>query len=162
MVLASCTRLGPYEIESPLGAGGMGEVYRARDGRLGQRRCAEGAAGSIRCRCRANGALPARSTGPCLSQSSQYCFNLWPGRLRKSSRIGDGTGGRADACGSTHKGAIPVDEILSLAKQICEAVEYAHERGIVHRDLKPANIKLASNGSVKILDFGLAKALEGR
>ena len=59
------------------------------------------------------------------------------------------------------KGAIPVDEVLSLAKQICEAVEYAHERGIVHRDLKPANIKLANSSSVKILDFGLAKALEG-
>jgi serine/threonine protein kinase len=58
-------------------------------------------------------------------------------------------------------GGIPVDEALSIAKQICEAVEYAHERGVVHRDLKPANIKLANGTSVKVLDFGLAKALEG-
>ena len=58
-------------------------------------------------------------------------------------------------------GANPVDEALPIVKQICDAIEYAHERGIVHRDLKPANIKLSSNGSVKVLDFGLAKALEG-
>jgi serine/threonine protein kinase len=58
-------------------------------------------------------------------------------------------------------GAIAIDEALPMAKQICDALEYAHERGIVHRDLKPANIKISSNDAVKILDFGLAKALEG-
>lgn len=58
-------------------------------------------------------------------------------------------------------GAIPLEEVLPIAKQICEALEYAHERGIIHRDLKPANIKLAKNDPVKVLDFGLAKALEG-
>jgi eukaryotic-like serine/threonine-protein kinase len=59
------------------------------------------------------------------------------------------------------QGPIPIDEALRIAKQICEALEYAHERGIVHRDLKPANVKVTSDDAVKVLDFGLAKAIEG-
>src|SRR3954466_6387844 len=58
------------------------------------------------------------------------------------------------------RGAMPLDEALSVAKQIAEALEAAHEQGIIHRDLKPANIKLRSDGTVKVLDFGLAKAIE--
>src|SRR5262249_58155932 len=58
------------------------------------------------------------------------------------------------------RGPIPVDEALAIAKQIAEALEHAHKKGIIHRDLKPANIKLTADGQVKILDFGLAKALE--
>jgi len=57
-------------------------------------------------------------------------------------------------------GAVPVDEALSIAKQVCEGLEYAHDRGVVHRDLKPANVKVTPDGQVKILDFGLAKALD--
>ena len=59
------------------------------------------------------------------------------------------------------QGPIPISEALPIARQMCEALEYAHERGIVHRDLKPANVKVTSDDAVKILDFGLAKALEG-
>jgi eukaryotic-like serine/threonine-protein kinase len=59
------------------------------------------------------------------------------------------------------QGAMPLDEALPIAKQIADALEYAHERNIVHRDLKPANIKMTADGQVKLLDFGLAKALEG-
>jgi len=64
---------------------------------------------------------------------------------------------------STHiaRGAIPVDESIAIAKQIAEALEEAHEHGIIHRDLKPANVKVTPDGKVKVLDFGLAKALEG-
>jgi eukaryotic-like serine/threonine-protein kinase len=58
------------------------------------------------------------------------------------------------------RGSIPIDEALRIAKQICEALEYAHERGIVHRDLKPANIKVSRDDAVKVLDFGLAKAVQ--
>ena len=72
-----------------------------------------------------------------------------------------GTGRRADARGSHRAGAMPVDEALPIAKQIAEALEAAHEQGIVHRDLKPANIKVRPEGTVKVLDFGLAKALDG-
>src|SRR5450759_3271377 len=58
------------------------------------------------------------------------------------------------------QGAIPLDEALPIAKQIAEALEAAHEQGIIHRDLKPANIKVRADGTVKVLDFGLAKAME--
>src|SRR6516164_2535998 len=58
------------------------------------------------------------------------------------------------------RGPIPIDEALEIAKHICEALEAAHERGIIHRDLKPANVKLTPDGKVKVLDFGLAKAME--
>jgi serine/threonine protein kinase len=73
--------------------------------------------------------------------------------------------GRADlkvAATKPNRGRpIPIDEALRIAKQICEALEYAHERGVVHRDLKPANIKVTNDDAVKVLDFGLAKAIEG-
>ena len=59
------------------------------------------------------------------------------------------------------QGAVPVDDAMPIAKQICDALEYAHERGVIHRDLKPANVKITPDGTVKVLDFGLAKALEG-
>ena len=72
-----------------------------------------------------------------------------------------GTGRRADALPTASRaGAIPVDEALPIARQIAEALEAAHEQGIIHRDLKPANIKVRPDGTVKVLDFGLAKAME--
>ena len=76
-------------------------------------------------------------------------------------RARDGTGrGRRPARRRIARGAIPLDEALPIAKQIAEALEAAHEQGIIHRDLKPANIKVRADGTVKVLDFGLAKAME--
>ena len=76
------------------------------------------------------------------------------------TRARDGTGRGADAGGPDRRGPLPLDEALAIAKQIAEALEAAHEQGIIHRDLKPANVKVREDGTVKVLDFGLAKALD--
>jgi Tol biopolymer transport system component len=163
--LAVGTRLGAYEILSPLGAGGMGEVYRARDTKLGREVALkvlpeEFAADSERmARFEREAKVLASLNHPNIA--SIYGFE---------DSSGAGTPARALVMelveGPTladliTRGLIPLDEALPIAKQIAEGLEYAHERGIVHRDLKPANVKITPDGAVKILDFGLAKALEG-
>jgi serine/threonine-protein kinase len=159
MSLSAGTRLGPYEILSALGGGGMGEVYRARDTKLDRDVAIK--------------VLP-------------ELFVSDPERVARFQReaktlaslnhphIG-GIYGLEDA-GGVHalvlelvdgptladrisQGPIPIEDALPIARQIAEALEAAHEAGIIHRDLKPANIKLRPDGTVKVLDFGLAKAL---
>jgi eukaryotic-like serine/threonine-protein kinase len=154
-------RLGSYEILSALGAGGMGEVYRARDAKLNREVALK--------------VLP-------------EAFTRDPDRLARFTReaqvlaalnhphIGAIYG--LEDSGHTHalvlelvegdtladriaRGTIPIDDALVIARQICAALEAAHERGIIHRDLKPANIKITPDGVVKVLDFGLAKLVEG-
>ncbi len=191
-LLNSGTKLGAYEVTGALGAGGMGEVYRARDTRLNRdvalkvlpEAFAQDAERLARFRREAqvlaslnhpniaaiygfedSGATHALVMelveGPTLAERISGVQGANPKSAAESVERQSG------AAQSRQKGAIPMDEALPIAKQICEALEYAHERGIVHRDLKPANIKLASNDkiasndAVKILDFGLAKALEG-
>ena len=160
MSLASGTRLGPYEIVAPLGAGGMGEVYRARDSKLGRQVALK--------------VIPAEFGSDLermarFHREAQVLASLSHPNIAAIYGFEDSGSAHALAMelveGPTladriHSGPIPIDEGLLVAKQICEAIEYAHERGIIHRDLKPANIKLTDNYSVKILDFGLAKALE--
>lgn len=126
MALTPGIRIGPYEVTSPLGEGGMGVVFRAHDTKL-QRDVA-------------------------LKLLPDH-FADDPDRLSMFQVEGETLRERPK------RGPIPVDEALPMAKQIAEALEAAHERGIVHRDLKPGNIKLTSNGKIKVLDFGLAKAL---
>ena len=162
MTLQPGTRLGPYEVLSAIGAGGMGEVYRAHDTKL-----------------RRDVAL----------KVIPDAFALDPDRLARFKREAEVLAsinhphiaaiyGFEDS-GDTHalvlelvggdtladriaRGAIPLEEALAIGRQICEALEAAHEQGIVHRDLKPANIKITADGVVKVLDFGLAKlAAEG-
>ncbi len=160
MALASGTKLGPYEIRSPLGAGGMGEVYRARDTRLGRdvaikilpEEFAADAARMVRfereAKVLASLNHPNIASIYGLEESSQRCALVM--ELVEGPTL-------ADLIAS---GAISLHEALPIAKQVCEGLESAHERGIVHRDLKPANVKLTPEGQVKILDFGLAKALD--
>ena len=161
MALAPGTRLGHYEIAAQIGAGGMGEVYRALDTNL-KRSVAikvlpEALAGDAErlARLQREAEVLASLNHPHIAQiygvertdaSSALVLELVEGPTLADRII---------------QGAIPVDEALSIARQIAEALEAAHEQGIVHRDLKPANIKLRPDGQVKVLDFGLAKALEG-
>ncbi|HYB53271.1 MAG TPA: cell wall synthesis protein CwsA, partial [Thermoanaerobaculia bacterium] len=159
MTLASGTKLGPYEILSPLGAGGMGEVYRARDAKLNRDVAIKVlpeafASDSERLtRFRREAQVLAALNHPHvaaiygLEESGgveALVLELVPGETL-AERLA--------------KGPIPVPETLDIGRQIAEALEAAHERAIVHRDLKPANVKLTPEGEVKVLDFGLAKAL---
>jgi Tol biopolymer transport system component/tRNA A-37 threonylcarbamoyl transferase component Bud32 len=145
MPVSPGTRLGAYEIIAALGAGGMGEVYRARDPRLGRdvaiKICAEQFSDRFEREARAVAAL----NHPNICQIYDVSDNYLVMEL---------------VAGETLKGPLPVELALNYAKQICEAIEAAHEKGIVHRDLKPANIKVTLDGTVKVLDFGLAKAGE--
>ena len=161
MSLSPGTKLGSYEIVSPLGAGGMGEVYRARDTRLGREV-------ALKVLPTAFASDPERMVR--FQREAQVLASLNHPRIGAIYGFEDSNGIRALVMelieGSTladriARGTIPVDEALPLAREIAEALEVAHDRGIVHRDLKPANIKITSDGDVKVLDFGLAKAVEG-
>ena len=161
MALATGSRLGPYEVLAPIGAGGMGEVYRARDAKLGRdvalkvlpevfARDAERMARFQR-EAKVLASLSHPNIAPIYGLEDSSTTHALVMELIEGPTLAD----------RIKSGPIPIDEALRIAKQICEALEYAHERGIVHRDLKPANIKVTNDDAVKVLDFGLAKALEG-
>jgi serine/threonine-protein kinase len=160
VALAPGTRLGPYEVIALIGMGGMGEVYRARDSKLNR----DVALKILPDAFTLDGDRIAR-----FRREAQVLASLNHPNIAAIYGFEDS--------GSTHalvlelvegptladriaKGPIPLDEVLPIAKQIAEALEAAHEQGIIHRDLKPANIKLRDDGTVKVLDFGLAKAME--
>jgi Tol biopolymer transport system component len=157
MSIQAGTRLGQYEIESAIGRGGMGEVYRARDTRLGRR-------------------VAIKSLPPAFAQD--------PERISRFKREAQllaavnhahiaGIHGLEEIEGALYlvlefvdgetladriaKGRLPLDEALKLAREVIDALEAAHDKGIIHRDLKPANIALTADGQVKVLDFGLAR-----
>jgi len=161
MPLPTGFRLGPYEISSAIGAGGMGEVYRARDTKLGR-----------------DVALKVLPQAFARDADRMARFQREAKVLASLNHPNIASIYGLEDSGSTHalvmelvegptladrirQGPIPVEEALRIAKQVCDALEYAHERGIVHRDLKPANVKVTADDAVKVLDFGLAKALEG-
>jgi serine/threonine protein kinase/Tol biopolymer transport system component len=162
MALTSGTRLGAYEILSAIGAGGMGEVYRARDTKLGRdvaikvlpEAFAHDADRLSRFQREAKMLAslnhPNIATIHGLEQSGGTSY------LVMELVSGDTLQERVK-----RDGPLPIDEALAIAKQIAEALEAAHEKGIIHRDLKPANVKLTPEGKVKVLDFGLAKAFAG-
>jgi eukaryotic-like serine/threonine-protein kinase len=161
MPLSPGVRLGPYEILDAIGAGGMGEVYRARDSRLGRDV-------ALKVLPEAFGRDAERMTR--LEREAKVLASLNHPNIASIYGVEESNGGRALVLelveGATltqriQQDALPLDETLPIAKQIAEGLEYAHERGIIHRDLKPSNLKQTPDGQVKILDFGLAKALEG-
>ena len=159
MTIPVGTRLGSYEIVSPLGAGGMGEVYRARDAKLNR---------DVAIKVLPAGFAEDRERVARFRREAQVLASLNHPHIAAIYGLEHTDG--VDALvlelveGETLAerlavGPLPVDEALETARQIARALEAAHERGIVHRDLKPANVKLTPAGEVKVLDFGLAKAL---
>src|SRR6266581_5798501 len=158
MPLTAGLHLGPYEILSALGAGGMGEVYRARDSRLNRDVALKILPESFThdperlARFRREAQVLASLNHPHIG--AIYGLDEANGQQFLVLELVDGESlDRRIA-----RGPIPVDEALAIARQIAEALEAAHEKGIIHRDLKPANIALTRSGAVKVLDFGLAKA----
>jgi serine/threonine protein kinase len=157
MTIAAGVRLGPYEILAPLGAGGMGEVYRARDGRLGRDV-------AIKVLPEAVAADPerlrrfeqeARAASALNHPNIVTIYDV--GRTGGVSWIAMELVGGASLRQALAGGALPTRKALSIGTQIAEGLAKAHGSGIVHRDLKPENVMVTSEGLVKILDFGLAK-----
>src|SRR5512135_547169 len=161
MTLAVGTKLGPYEIQAPLGAGGMGEVYRARDGKL-NRDVAIKVLPETLARDADRLARFQREAQVLASLNHPHIAAIYG--LEKSGDLEalvlELVGGETLA-ERIARGPLPVEEALAIARQIADALEAAHEKGVVHRDLKPANVKVTPEGQVKVLDFGLAKALAG-
>jgi len=159
MSIASGSRFGGYEVLSPLGAGAMGEVWRARDTRLSREVALK--------------VLPESLSNDHdrlqrFEREAQVLASLNHPNIAAIYGVEEATGATALVLelveGPTlderiKQGRLPADEAVAIARQIAEALEFAHERGIVHRDLKPANVKLSPDGRVKVLDFGLAKAM---
>jgi Tol biopolymer transport system component len=162
MSLSPGTRFGSYSITEPLGAGGMGEVYRARDTELGRDVAIKVLPESFT----SDAARVARFEQEAKVLAALNHPNI--AHIYGLERSGATTALAIELVeGPTlveriDRGRLPVDEALAIATQIAAALEAAHERGIVHRDLKPANIKLAADGTVKVLDFGIAKGLDMR
>jgi eukaryotic-like serine/threonine-protein kinase len=145
--------LGPYQIVEKLGEGGMGEVYRAHDPRVGRDVAIKIAASSFTERFEREGRAVAALNHVNICQLYDVgAVPSGPGYL-----VMELVEGPTLAEVIAGKGALPVDEALEIARQIAAALEAAHDKGIIHRDLKPANIKVTPDGVVKVLDFGLAK-----
>ena len=139
--------LGPYEILAPLGAGGMGEVYRAHDTRLRRDVALKISAERFSERFEKEARAIAALNHPNVCTLHDVGPNYLVMELVEGQTLAE----------RLKQGAIPIDEALTIAKQIADALEAAHEKGITHRDLKPGNIILKPDGVVKVLDFGLAK-----
>ena len=161
LALTPGTRVGVYEVTAQIGAGGMGEVYRARDTKLGRDVALKVLPGLLAgdadrlARFRREAQVLATLNHPHIAQIHGF-EDSGPTHALVMELVEGPTLAEKLAGGS----GLPLAELLAIARQVAEALEAAHEQGIVHRDLKPANIKVRDDGTVKVLDFGLAKALD--
>ena len=160
MGLPHGTRFGPYEVLDALGAGGMGEVYRARDTKLDRHV-------ALKILPEVFAADPERLER--FQREARTLAGLNHPHIAQIHGLEEANGVRAivmelvdgeDLSARIARGAVPLEEALPIARQIAAALEEAHDHGIIHRDLKPANIKVRNDGTVKVLDFGLAKAFD--
>jgi serine/threonine-protein kinase len=160
LALSPGTRLGVYEVTAQIGEGGMGQVYRATDTKLKRQVAIKILPPSLA----ADHDRLAR-----FQREAEVLASLNHPNIAAIHGLEESGGMTAlvmelvegdDLSQRIARGSIPLDDALPIAKQIAEALEAAHEQGIIHRDLKPANIKVRPDGTVKVLDFGLAKALE--
>jgi len=160
VALTPGTRLGIYEIVAPIGEGGMGHVYQARDTKLARdvaiKVLPEAFAHDVHrlARFQREARTLASLNHPHIA--AIYGLEESSGLTALVMELVEGE----DLSQRIAGGAIPIEEALPIAKQLAEALEAAHEQGIVHRDLKPANVMVRPDGTVKVLDFGLAKALD--
>src|ERR1017187_3434926 len=155
MELNPGAKLGPYEIVSPIGKGGMGEVWKARDPRLNRDVAIKISAHQFTDRFERE----AHAIAALNHRNICTLYDVGPNYLVMELIEGPTLADRIA------QGPIPLEEALGIARQIADALEAAHEKNIVHRDLKPANVKIRPDGTsqghtVKVLDFGLAKAPE--
>src|SRR5215218_6292324 len=160
MTLLAGTRIGPFEIVSALGVGGMGEVYRARDAKLNR---------DVAIKVLLPGVTADADRIARFRREAQLLASLNHPNIAHIHGIEEADGVTAlvlelvegeDLAQRLARGPLAIDEALPIAVQIAEALEAAHDLGIIHRDLKPANIKLRPDATVKVLDFGLAKATD--
>ncbi len=161
MSLESGRTFGAYEILEPIGKGGMGEVYRARDRKLGR---------EVAIKILPEAFAQDETRLARFDREAKLLASLNHPNIAAIYGLDDSEGTRflvlelveGETLGDQlRRGPVPVEESLRLARQIAEALEAAHEKGVIHRDLKPANIKVTPEGKVKVLDFGLAKAFGG-
>jgi serine/threonine protein kinase len=160
MALSAGTRLGPYEIQAAIGTGGMGEVYRATDTRLGR---------DVAIKVQPDAFAADTDRVARIEREARALAALNHPNVALIYGLEDAAGSRAlvlelvegpTLADRLAHGPLPLDEALGIANQIAGALDAAHSQRIIHRDLKPANIKVRDDGIVKVLDFGLAKALD--
>src|SRR5262245_7772724 len=154
-------RIGPYDVVALIGAGAMGEVYRARDTKLNrdvalkilppQFAIDPDRVARFKREAQVLGALNHPNIAAIYGLEESDGASALVLELVEGSSLAD----------RIASGALPLEEAIAVGRQIAEALEAAHDKGIIHRDLKPANVKITANGRVKVLDFGLAKAWEG-
>ena len=159
MPLGNGTRLGPFEILTAIGAGGMGEVYRARDTRLKR---------DVAIKVLPDSFISDRSRVARFQREAELLATLNHQNIAHIHGLEESGGALAlvlelvegpTLADRIAQGSLPLNEVLAITRQLADALDAAHERGIVHRDLKPSNIKVTPEGVVKVLDFGLAKAI---